>query len=272
LSSEPHTAPFNRRALPVVGVSELGPYRLIEVVDLEAPAVRAGQFHMLSTPQGWDSEEAGRPWLSRAISFLECDGHGKLVFLIDPIGPGTSALARVEVGQQLYAVGPLGNGFPEPTSDTRPLLIGGGIGLAPVLAFADQLDRQGTDYDLVLGFRTGEHASAVRERPGLILATDDGSKGHHGTVMGPVTDLLADGGREVFTCGPPRMMEAIRALCEEREATSWLALESPMACGFGACFGCAVETKDGILRLCVDGPVLNGSRLAGVSATGRVDG
>lgn len=271
MSLKADTAPFNRRALPVVGVSELGPYRLIEVTDLEAPVVRAGQFHMLSTPQAWDSEEAGRPWLSRAISFLECDGAGRLVFLIDPIGPGTSALARLEVGDELYVVGPLGNGFPDPDPQLRPLLIGGGIGLAPVLAFADQLDRESVEYDLVLGFRTADHASAVRERPGLVLATDDGSVGHHGTVMGPAADLLASGQREVYTCGPPRMMEAVRALCDEAQVASWLALESPMACGFGACFGCAVETKDGILRLCVDGPVISGSRLAGISATGRVD-
>ena len=264
-------APFNRREVPVVATSSLGPYRLVEVEDLEAPEVRAGQFHMLSSASKWESDEAGRPWLARAISFLSTDGVGRIVFLVDAVGPGTSALASLSTGDSMQLVGPLGNGFPDPNEALRPLLVGGGIGLAPVLALSDQLKRDDIDHDLVLGFRTADHASAVRSREGVVLATDDGSVGHHGTVIEPAERLLAEGSREVFACGPPAMMNAIKTSAEKFEAPIWLALESPMACGFGACFGCAVETRDGIIRLCVDGPVVSGSALESISATGRAE-
>lgn len=269
MTDERPVAPFNRREVSVVSTSSLGPYKLIEVEDLEAPIIRAGQFHMLSAANGWESDEAGRPWLARAISFLSTDNAGRIVFLVDAVGPGTEALANLSTGDALQVVGPLGNGFPEPAEGLRPLLVGGGIGLAPILALSDQLNRAGTSHDLVLGFRTGDHAAAVAEREGVILATDDGSVGHHGTVIQPAELLLAEGEREVFACGPPAMMNAIKASAEQFDAPIWLALESPMACGFGACFGCAVETREGIIRLCVDGPVINGALLKSVSATGR---
>jgi dihydroorotate dehydrogenase electron transfer subunit len=100
------------------------------------------------------------------------------------------------------------------------------------------------------------------------VATDDGSHGHHGLV----TDLLAeevdqDDAVAVYACGPPPMLEAVRAMCERRGVPCQLALEAGMACGFGACFGCVVPLRDGgYLRLCVDGPVLDGARLAEVPA------
>jgi NAD(P)H-flavin reductase len=269
LTPERPLAPFNRRSVPVTAVSEMGPYRLVEVNDQAAPFVRAGQFHMLATAEGWDSTEAGRPWLSRAISFLSIDGSGRIVFLIDPVGPGTKALAEVAVGDEMLVVGPLGNGFPDPSPELRPLLVGGGIGLAPILAYSDQLERSGVDHDLVLGFRTAAHASAASTRPGAVITTDDGSVGQKGTVLGPTVEILGEGGREVFVCGPPKMMDAVRLAAEETGSSCWLALESPMACGFGACFGCAVETREGIVRLCVDGPVLPGALLDSVTSTGR---
>jgi NAD(P)H-flavin reductase len=86
--------------------------------------------------------------------------------------------------------------------------------------------------------------------------------------MGPLEEVLNES-TEVLACGPPAMLEAVRALAAEREIPSQLALESPMACGFGACFGCAVETKRGTIRLCVDGPVLMGDDLVAVTASGR---
>ena len=96
------------------------------------------------------------------------------------------------------------------------------------------------------------------------MATDDGSAGHHGLV----TELLAPElgpGTEVYACGPPPMLEAVRALCAEHDVPAQLALESGMACGFGACFGCVVSTRDGYVRLCVDGPVLDAATLAEVA-------
>jgi NAD(P)H-flavin reductase len=114
----------------------------------------------------------------------------------------------------------------------------------------------------LLGFRDAHHAEGAALLADARVATDDGSVGH----AGPVTDLLlAELGRdphvEVYACGPPGMLEAVRAICVERDIPAQLALESGMACGYGACFGCVVETKAGYVRLCVDGPVLEAAAL-----------
>jgi len=116
------------------------------------------------------------------------------------------------------------------------------------------------DAPVLLGFRSAAHAEAAAIfGTDPFLATDDGSVGHSGLV----TELLMDrlDGAEVFSCGPPPMLEAVRAICAERDVPAQLALESGMACGFGACFGCVVPTKQGYVRLCVDGPVLEASEL-----------
>jgi NAD(P)H-flavin reductase len=98
------------------------------------------------------------------------------------------------------------------------------------------------------------------------VATDDGSTGHHGLVTELLSaELDADAHAHVYACGPPAMLEAVRALTAERDVPAQLALESGMACGFGACFGCVVATRDGYVRLCVDGPVLDASRLEAVA-------
>jgi dihydroorotate dehydrogenase electron transfer subunit len=116
---------------------------------------------------------------------------------------------------------------------------------------------------VLLGFRGAAHAEAASLFAGQPqLATDDGSAGRRALV----TDLLReeldrDAAATVFACGPPAMLEAVRLVCAERGAPAQLALESGMACGFGACFGCVVPTRDGYLRLCVDGPVLDADRL-----------
>jgi NAD(P)H-flavin reductase len=115
---------------------------------------------------------------------------------------------------------------------------------------------------VLLGFRDAARAAGAALLSGAQVATDDGSVGHHG----PVTELLAaeldsDGHAEVYACGPPPMLEAVRALCAERDIPAQLALESGMACGYGACFGCVASTLDGYIRLCVDGPVIDAARL-----------
>ena len=134
--------------------------------------------------------------------------------------------------------------------------MGGGIGAAPLLCLQDEL---GADVPVLLGFRSADHAAAASLFAGApALATDDGSAGRQALV----TDLLReqlDGDRAatVFACGPPAMLEAVRRICADVGVFAQLALESGMACGFGACFGCVVPTKDGYIRLCVDGPVLD---------------
>jgi dihydroorotate dehydrogenase electron transfer subunit len=142
--------------------------------------------------------------------------------------------------------------------------VGGGIGAAPLLCLRDELAGAGADPSILLGFRSAAHAEAgwlfAPAEPRL--ATDDGSVGRHGFVTELLREALdQDGGMTVYACGPPAMLEAVRALCGERGVPAQLAMESGMACGYGACFGCVVPTKNGYVRLCVDGPVLDAAEL-----------
>ncbi len=205
--------------------------------------------------------EGQRPFLPRAFSVLRAPSGGdELQFLIEDVGPGTQRLCELEADSELSLVGPLGIGFTTRRESRRAVLVGGGVGIAPLAIWRDQLD--GEEPAVLLGFRDAEHAPGARIIPGAVVATDDGSVGHHGLV----TELLAaeldeDAEAEVYACGPPPMLEAVRALCAERDVPAQLALESGMACGFGACFGCVVATRDGYIRLCVDGPVIEAVRL-----------
>jgi dihydroorotate dehydrogenase electron transfer subunit len=161
--------------------------------------------------------------------------RGELGFLVDPIGPGTRALAELEPGEALHVFGPLGNGFR--LDVPRPLLVGGGIGVAPFPYLAEALERP----PAILGFRTAFHAEAAALLPGAEVVLDP--------VL--VTEVMPLD-RDVLACGPEPMLEAVRALAPEAQ----LAWEAPMACGFGACYGCVVAVEGSLKRLCVEGPVL----------------
>jgi dihydroorotate dehydrogenase electron transfer subunit len=256
-----HTlAPPQRRVATVTGNQALGAYRLIAARDPDGPEAPApGQFYMLTAEGRWGGGADERPYLPRAFSFARAraDGDGvTLEFLLEAIGPGTERLGELEPGEGLALVGPLGVGFdPGPSP---PLLVGGGIGVAPILALQDAVPHG----RVLLGFRSAAHAEAARLFSSPEVVTDDGSVGRQALV----TELLRkeldrEPAAAVYACGPPPMLEAVRALCAERGAPAQLALESGMACGFGACFGCVVPTREGYLRLCVDGPVLDAAVL-----------
>jgi dihydroorotate dehydrogenase electron transfer subunit len=266
--TEPRTlAPFGRRTLTVVERTELGAYVVVAVEDPEGPAPRAGQFYMLAAAERWGGRADERPFLPRAFSVLRARG-GRLEFMLEAVGPGTERLCELRPGDGLHVTGPLGIGFPDPHDERRALLCGGGVGTAPLAIWQDELLARGEPAPALLGFRDADHAPGAMLLHNARVATDDGSHGHHGLV----TDLLAaeldaDDQIVVYACGPPGMLEAVRALCEARGVPSRLALESGMACGFGACFGCVVPLRaGGYLRLCVDGPVLDGELLAEVPA------
>ena len=257
-------APFGRRLTAVSANHKVGAYRLITAADPEGPSdPRPGQFYMLAAEEGWGAGEGERPYLPRAFSFARAR-EGDLSFLLEDIGPGTHRLAGLREGDGLWLTGPLGIGFGLPESGSHPLLVGGGIGVAPLLCLQDEL---GPGARVMLGFRSAQHAEAASLFAGdPQLATDDGSTGREALV----TELLREeldlqspisSPQSVFACGPPQMLEAVRALCTERDTPAQLALESGMACGFGACFGCVVPTRNGYLRLCVDGPVLDAEQL-----------
>ncbi len=294
-------APFGARPATITAREQLGPYVVLGCSDPAGPRPQAGQFYMLRAVERWGGGAGERPFLPRAFSVLRAPSGGdELQFLIEDVGPGTRRMCELSAGDELVLVGPLGLGFTPPREGRRAVLVGGGVGIAPLAIWQDQVQSAGTDsigeiapeaippadVTVLLGFRDGAHAAGAALLAGAKVATDDGSAGHHGLVtelleaelgraaraeLGPAAraelgaapraELGGAARAEVYACGPPAMLEATRVLCAQRRVPAQLALESGMACGYGACFGCVVATRDGYIRLCVDGPVLDAARL-----------
>jgi dihydroorotate dehydrogenase electron transfer subunit len=215
-----------RELLTVTEAEPVGPYTLLRFERRALDPGQPGQFFMLEAP--------GRV-LPRPMSLCLAP-PGELAFLIDPIGPGTRALCSLRAGDAIHVFGPLGNGFR--LDADRPLLVGGGIGIAPLPYLAAALGAP----RLVAGFRSSWHAEAA-----VVLPPNAE------VVVEPtyVTELI-EPGYDVLACGPEPMLQAVRSRCPGAQ----LAWEAPMACGYGACYGCAVEVDGEWKRLCVEGPVL----------------
>ncbi len=216
---------MKRARLKVVGNERVGPYSLLRVECGALDPGQPGQFFMLEAPARV---------LPRPMSVCLAP-PGELAFLIDPIGPGTRALCALEPGEAIHVLGPLGNGFRLDVQ--RPLLVGGGIGIAPLPFLSERLGGP----PALLGFRSEWHAEAAAHEPNAEV------------VIEPtyVTEAMpAD--HDVLACGPEPMLEAVRELAPDAQ----LAWEAPMACGYGACYGCVVEVGGELKRLCVEGPVL----------------
>ena len=220
----------------VTGAEPIGPYTLLRLERGSLEPGVPGQFFMLEAP--------GRV-LPRPFSLCLAPPD-ELAFLIDPVGPGTEALCAAAPGDAIRVLGPLGNGYRLDVE--RPLLVGGGIGIAPLPYLAEQL---GGSPPAVLGFRTALHAEAAELLPGAAVVVEPAF----------VTELIEPGPTgqdwDVLACGPEPMLRAVAALCPEAQ----LAWEAPMACGYGACYGCVVEIDGALKRLCVEGPVLDAARV-----------
>jgi dihydroorotate dehydrogenase electron transfer subunit len=215
-----------RELLAVRGCEPVGPYSLLRLERGGLEPGIPGQFFMLEAPGSL---------LPRPMSLCQ-PRPGELAFLIDPIGPGTRALCALEPGAAIHVLGPLGNGFDLDVE--RPLLVAGGIGIAPMPYLSEALGGP----PAILGFRSERHAEAARLVPGAEVVVEP-------TL---VTELLPDDPGDVLACGPEPMLEAVRELVPSAQ----LAWEAPMACGYGACYGCVVEVGGRYVRLCIDGPVL----------------
>ncbi len=253
--------PLGRRRVDVVDCGVTGAYTVLTVADPDGPRPAPGQFYMLAAVERWGGGPDERPFVPRAFSVLRAR-DGLLEFLLEDVGPGTERLVELREGDELWLAGPLGVGFAPPAEGRRALLAGGGVGIAPLAIWQDELRAAGTPHETLLGFRDAPHAEGAVLLDGARVATDDGSAGHHGFVTELLAGALdADAEATVYACGPPPMLEAVRAIAAERGVPAQLAMESGMACGFGACFGCVVPTRDGYLRLCVDGPVVDAARV-----------
>jgi dihydroorotate dehydrogenase electron transfer subunit len=216
-----------RELLPVVACEPVGPYSLLRLERGGIEPGIPGQFFMLEAP--------GR-LLPRPMSLCQAP-PGELAFLVDPIGPGTRALCALGTGDAIHVLGPLGNGFDLDVE--RPLLVAGGVGIAPMPYLAERLGGP----PALVGFRTEAQVEAARFLlPDAEIAVEPQL----------VTELLPEDPGDVLACGPEPMLEAVRALAPSAQ----LAWEAPMACGYGACYGCVVEVNERYIRLCIDGPVL----------------
>jgi dihydroorotate dehydrogenase electron transfer subunit len=277
------TAPFGRRLCEVAANKASGGYRIFSLTDREGPRPEPGQFYMLAAAGGW-GQAGGRPFLPRAISVAEAAPARqgvRLDFLVEGVGPGTDRLCDLEAGEGVWVTGPLGSSFSTPKqvspAAAGAILVGGGIGIAPMAIWRRRLVELGIPLRVLLGFRNREHSGGLEELfcaggslcPDVRLASEDGHTGHRGYVTDLLATMLAGddaGSAVVYSCGPPAMLEAVRTLCAEAGAPCELAMESAMACGYGACFGCAVPKPDGgYMRLCVDGPVVRGDAVAEVA-------
>jgi len=206
----------------VVAREAVGLYTLLRVERGELEPGEPGQLFMLEAP--------GR-LLPRPMSLCAAPA-GELWFLVDEIGPGTRAICAADA---LHVFGPLGRGFDLDVA--RPVLVGGGIGIAPLPYLSERLGGP----PAVLGFRSEAHAVAAElvPNPEVVVAP---------TFLTEAMDASMD----VLACGPEPMLVAVRALAPNAQ----LAWEAPMACGYGACYGCAVEIDGELKRLCIEGPVL----------------
>jgi len=216
---------LRREALSVLAAEQVGAYTLLRVARGTLDPGSPGQFFMLAAPERV---------LPRPMSVCAAP-PGELWFLVDAIGPGTRALCALARGETVQALGPLGNGFRLDVE--RPLLVGGGIGIAPLPYLSDSLRRP----PAVLGFRSDRHADAAELVPNAEVVVEP-------TL---VTEVMPDG-YDVLACGPEPMLDAVAELAPGAQ----LAWEAPMACGYGACYGCVVEVDGELQRLCVEGPVL----------------
>ncbi len=219
---------------------------------LEKPG--PGQFYNILTSGSTD------PLLRRPISVGRFH-EGRLGFYYKVVGRGTENMTRMRPGETVDMMGPLGNTFPQTSG--RAFLIGGGIGIAPLLYLAEKILDSGGEVSMALGYRTADDvyhdfAADIRNRCDVDIYTEDGTMGYKGYP----TDGIANKKEDIlYCCGPDVMMRAVESAAAPFFEDRYYSLEENMACGIGACLGCAVKTKKGMKMVCKDGPVFPGKEL-----------
>ncbi|MEY8516043.1 dihydroorotate dehydrogenase electron transfer subunit [Lachnospiraceae bacterium 29-84] len=200
----------------------------------------------------------GSRLLPRPISICEIDKEDKSIRIVYRVaGKGTEEMSRMNTGESLDIVGPLGNGFP--LKKKKSFLVGGGIGIPPLLQLAKELD---CEKQIVLGYRDSLFLQKEFQKQGSVyVATEDGSYGTEGNVL----DAIRENGLEaeiIYACGPMPMLRAVKAYAKERGVECWVSLEERMACGIGACLGCVCQSRErdnhtnvNNKRICKEGPV-----------------
>lgn len=198
--------------------------------------------------------------LPRPISICETDGQ-KLRIVYRTLGEGTKQFSKWEKDEVIHILGPLGNGFPLNEGE-KPILIGGGIGIPPMLELAKRIY---PDKKIVLGYRNSDTflEKDLKVYGDIVIATDDGSLGTHGTVIDAIKERNLEGD-VIYACGPTPMLRAVKEYAKEKGIKAYISLEQKMACGIGACLACVCNSKEiddhskvNNKRICKDGPVFD---------------
>ncbi|MDR1848299.1 MAG: dihydroorotate dehydrogenase electron transfer subunit [Bacteroidales bacterium] len=213
------------------------------------PQINPGQFVQILSAAGNGQK------LRRPISVCDVDyAKNEIMLLIQIVGDCTRAMSEVKTGDEISVIYPLGNGFE--VTDDKVLMIGGGVGVAPMLYLAKEYAKRGIRQDLLIGVRTKEHlllAEEFNKYANLHITTEDGSLGVKGLVI--VHPVLRNRYDRIYCCGPDPMMRAVAKAAKDSQTPCYLSLEERMACGIGACLCCVVNTQDGNRCTCTEGPV-----------------
>lgn len=236
-------------------------------LTLDCPQIAAsaqpGQFVMIRTGIGKD------PLLRRPFSIHQTSDGGRIQIYFKVVGRGTEILAQVRENQKISVLGPLGRGF-RLNLGAPAIIVGGGLGIAPMLFLAKEncrLKNKISDDIVLLGARDKSELEPILadfRHLGirLLTATYDGSLGHHGFVPELMQSVSLPPGCNVYACGPEPMMAGIYRICKSQDIPCQVSVESPMACGMGACLGCSRPAKDGgYTHVCLNGPVFDAEEL-----------
>ena len=237
-------------------------YRLVILAPEVARAIKPGQFVNLDVPGNAMS------LLRIPVSYASADADaGTVEIWYSVVGDGTMRLSKMEPGAASTLIGPCCHGWGAPDGCGRALLVGGGIGVPPVLCLARDLASRGVAFDACIGAQTacrlvGEKELLEAGAGRVLTATDDGSYGSKGFVTGPVGELLESASYGyAAVCGPGPMMHAVSDLVIARGVPCEVSMERMMSCGFGACSTCNVETVDGMKGACMAGPVFDATKV-----------
>ena len=236
-------------------------------MKFEAPNIAreymgSGQFINILTVDNWNHP------LRRPMSIASCeDGCVSIIYKI--FGDTTRELTKKKSGETLELLGPLGNIFSKWDNGSYPILIGGGVGLAPILNLKKACDNNKIIYTMIIGARSGnEHFIKHDLEKNIYLTTDDGTMGEEGTVMVPLERLVKiNKNAFIFACGPENMLRAVKKFAVNNDIQAQLSVESYMGCGIGFCQGCVIERNIPKIQshsyhekyslVCIDGPIYN---------------
>lgn len=235
-------------------------YYILVLKSSDIPEIKPGQFVQMKV------EGAETIFLRRPISVYEYNKEqNTLSLLIKIVGEGTRIPSLLEIGNKLDLIYPLGNGFSIPDGVKKALLIGGGVGTAPLLLQSKALFENGVEITIALGGRSKDHIiekEKFLEYGELLITTDDGSEGEQALIIQhSKIEKAFDEADAVYTCGPEPMMKAVAEIAKSKNTYCEASLENLMACGIGACLCCVQNTTEGHKVVCTEGPVLDSSKI-----------